>query len=287
LFLASSWFGHRARDLSAQIRLAAEFRFAGICLLPGAEPPQGVDLLPADRPSSIGAASWDGLAPAPLPGSPSAPLWSRATFNAVRTQLAALRCPLLILPVGVDHQADAPGRGERLLGRIRAGETLRNDEALEELRILEGSAAEDQLETLAALLHECLHHVPNLRIALAPGPSPAALLTPDRMRLLLAEIRHPGLGLWHDTADSETRAASGLPPAGAWLDAFGARILGVTLHDFAAGSDHLPPGAGIVDWPLLAEYLPRSAVRVLRLAPSYPDTLLTEARSLLAAHRLN
>jgi len=286
LFLASSWFGHRARDLPAQIRLAAEFRFAGICLLPGAEPPERVDLLPADRPSSIGAVSWDALAPSPPPGSQPVPVWSRHTFSAVRTQLAALRCSLLILPVGADLQADAPGRGERLLGRIRAGETLRDDEALEELRILEGSAAESQLETLAALLHEFLHHAPDLRVALAPGPSPAALLTPNRMRLLLAEIRHPGLGLWHDSADSETRATSGLPPAGAWLDAFGGRIFGVTLHDFAAGRDHLPPGTGIVDWPLLAEYLPRSALRVLQLAPSYPDTLLTEARSLLTAHRL-
>jgi sugar phosphate isomerase/epimerase len=231
----------------------------------------------------VGAASWEAFLPAPAPGAlANAPAWSRATAAGVLASLARLRCPLLILPVGADQQSDAAARGERLLGRVRAGELLHGDEALEELNLLLEPRAERQLEELAALVHDLLRRAPGLRIALAPGPSPAALLTPARARLLLAELRRPGLGLWHDPADAEARAAAGLPPAGAWLDTFGARVFGVSLHDWSRGQAWLPPGAGAVDWTLLAEYLPRDAERVLHLAPSTPEGLLHEARAWLA-----
>lgn len=280
MLLSSAWFGHRARRLDEQLRAAAALRFSGIAVLPGADP------IAAGRSAAevggveVGAASWDALAPAPSnPAQAPARAWSRESAPAVLEALAALRCTLLILPVGPDQQGDAAARGERLLGRVRAGELLHGDEALEELNLLLQPQSERQLEELAALAHELLRRAPGLRLALAPGPSPAGLLTPARARLLLEDVGATGLGLWHDPADAEARAAAGMPPAGAWLDAFGSRILGVSLHDWARGQALLPPGAGVVDWALLAEYLPRAALRVMHLAPSTPAELLHEARA--------
>ncbi|MDA1260811.1 MAG: hypothetical protein O3A20_09340 [Planctomycetota bacterium] len=289
MLLSTSWFGQRARGLDEQLRLAVDRRFAGVALLPGASIPPEPWPAPERFPSGarIGAAAWDTLCER---GSEErGPHWSGGPphSRSVLTALARLQGPMLIVPAGSEPLTGAHERGERLLGRLRAGDIMEGDEALEELGRGSQRAAEKHLQELALTLHSLMREAPGLKIALAPGPSPAALLTPDRLALLLADLPDPALGLWHDPADAESRAAFGLPPAGAWLDRFRGRILGVTLCDSAGGGDRLPPGAGTVDWPLLAEYLPRGAVRVLDLAPSYPEEWLAEARTLLAARRIH
>ncbi len=289
MLLASSWFGHRARDLGLQLRQSALLRFAGVALLPGNEPPPepwpDSERFPAG--TRVGAASWDALLEPDATLRAVGRAWDPRHARQLVSALLRLRCDTLILPVGTDRQAGAHERGERLLGRLRGGDSLREDEALEELGKGSDLLAERQLEELAVLLHQLRRAVPELRIALAPGASPAALLTPDRLQLLLAELPDPAIGLWHDPADAESRAALRLPPAGAWLDGFRGRILGVTLCDSAGGRDRVPPGAGTVDWTLLAEYLPREAVRVLDLAPSYSEDWLAEARVVLEARRIH
>lgn len=288
MLLSVNWFGQRARALEEQLRLAAERRFEGVALLPGAPPPLEPWPAPERFPAAarVGAAAWDALLP--RAGEESAPVWSGTKASrAVLGALARLDAPMLIIPGGSEPWGGAHERGERLLGRLRAGEALEGDEALEELGRTSQAEAERLLQEFAVTLHGLLRSAPGLGIALSPGPSPAALLTPDRLALLLADLPHPSLGLWHDPADAESRAAFGLPPAGAWLDGFRSRIVGVTLCDSAGGGDRLPPGAGAVDWQLLAEYLPRTAVRVLDLAPSYPEEWLAEARTLLAARRIH
>jgi sugar phosphate isomerase/epimerase len=288
MLLSASWFGQRARGLDEQLRIAADRRFEGVALLPGAAPPTEPWPDPERFPPGmrVGAAAWDALIdPARDERGPSwaGPPRARAAIAA----LTRLRCPLLIVPAGSESEPGAHERGERLLGRLRAGDAMEGDEALEELGRGSEAAAERQLQELAMTLHTLQRALPGLGLALAPGPSPAGLLTPDRLALLLADLPNPAIGLWHDPADAETRAAFGLPPAGAWLDRFRGRILGVTLCDSAGGGDRLPPGVGTVDWPLLAEYLPRTAVRVLDLAPSYPEEWLAEARTLLADRRIH
>ncbi|MFQ5749451.1 MAG: hypothetical protein ACE5H3_08350, partial [Planctomycetota bacterium] len=90
-----------------------------------------------------------------------------------------------------------------------------------------------------------------------------------------------GIGLWFDPAVAEARAALAHEPPGLWLDSLARHIVGATLQDFSVGRDRLPPGEGQVDWRLVAEYLPRGAVRVLALAPSYPGEAALEARGCL------
>lgn len=289
MLLSTSWFGQRARGLEDQLRLAAARRFTGVALLPGAAVPAEPWPEPERFPAAakVGAAAWDALCA--RDSSERRPQWSggQQAVRAVLKALERLHCSLLIVPAGSEPLSGAHERGERLLGRLRAGDLMDGDEALEELGRGSQAAAEKQLQELALTLHSLMRAAPGVQVALSPGPSPAGLLTPDRLALLLAELPQPALGLWHDPADAESRAAFGLPPAGAWLDGFRGRILGVTLCDSAGGGDRLPPGAGTVDWPLLAEYLPKAATRVLDLAPSYPEEWLLESRTLLAARRIH
>lgn len=292
--LASGWFAGRPRQAAVQLERAAAAGFGGVSLLPG-DPPLALEgleparrklrmqfpaaaldalLAPEQRTLAAGAASAD-------PGRQER-AWAAAT--GALQQLSALGARILILAGGADEGGGRRERGERVLARLRSGERVRpGDEALEEALRAEPMALERQWESLARFLFRLAREAPGLHIALAPEASPAGLLTPGVLHLLLEDPALAGVGYWHDTAAAEARAELGLDQPGAWLDAFGRRTLGASLHDYAGGRDRLPPGQGKVDWRLLREYLPASARRVLSLAPSYPVGIAVEARTALGA----
>ncbi|TAH34554.1 MAG: hypothetical protein EYC70_16600 [Planctomycetota bacterium] len=291
--ISSGWFAGRPRLAAQQLQQAAEAGFGGVALLPG-DPPLELDglertrratrlafraaafdalLAPDQRPSATGAASADHgrqeRATSLLPGALS--------------QLAALGGSLLIITGGVEEEPGAAERGERILARLRAGEAVSaGDEALEVLLSAPGSGRERQLEALARFAFAAQRMGAGVRVALAAEASPAGLLNPESLALLLADPALAAVGYWHDSAVAEARSDLRLEEPGMWLDRFGSRMLGATLQDYAEGRDLLPPGQGKVDWRLLAEYMPRAARRVLALAPSYALGIASEARSALA-----
>lgn len=285
MHLATRWFGARSRDLDEQFAEAAALGFRGLALLPGSARPSR-PWPAADAPARPVAASWELLAPAPA-GEPPARCWRVEDLSEVVKSAARLGIRLLLLPVGEEADSQRRARGRRMLERVQSeGSVDAADEALEELATARGLAQERELEQLAALLYAAARAAPGLQIALVPHASPAGLLDPQAFRLLVEELGEAAPLLWHDLAVAEERHALGLEEPGAWLDAWGGRIAGVALQDWAGGQGHLPPGAGQVDWPLLREYLPRETLRVLDLAPSYPGAVLSEARATLVAQGL-
>jgi len=287
VYLATSWFGRRARGLAEQLRESAELGFRGVAVLPRSPLPEGAaEPPPALEPERVGAVAWDALADRLAEGEAGGRTWSTADLGPALSRLARLRARRVVVPVGAVGPEAERLRGERLLERLAHGESLRGDEAVEELLQQPAAAAEEDLQELAAFLHALLRAAPGLEVALHPGASPVSLLDPDRFALLLGVLGRPSaLGLWWDCADAERRAALGLPPPGEWLDRFGGRIQGVALCDWAPGAGVVPPGAGTADWALLREYLPRTAVRVVALPPSHPSEWVTQAAAVLEPPR--
>lgn len=290
--LGSGWFAGR-QSAAGQLQRAAAAGFTGLALLPG-DPPLRLDGWERARrqfQTGCRAGAFDAL----VPTDRTAAIAGLASADRSRQQqawdvlpgalevLAALGGRVLILSGGLDERLESRERGARLLARLRAGEgALAGDEALEEFRRAASIPQERQWEALARFVHAVRRHAPGLGIALAVEPSPAGLLTPGVLEQLLADPALAGVGYWHDCAVAEARADLGLEQPGAWLDAFGRRLLGVSLQDYAGGRDRLPPGEGRVDWRLLREYLPSGAARVLALAPSYPVEIAAAARTALA-----
>lgn len=282
MHLASSWCRRRAADLGGQLSLAAELGFQGLGMLHEEGPERGEDglsALPAGLPGTSIAVLDERRLAAP-DGSPAAP----------ETLLAALRglsCSRLLLHAGLDMRPELAARGQALLDRVLLGETVEaEDEALEELQRADRLPRERQLEDFLRRLSGIRRLAPGLALLVTVDPSPAGLLDLDSLRLLLAEGASLDLGYWHDCLASAQREAAGSEPAAAWLDAFAASCAGATLEDHHGGVGGQPPGTGGVDWQLLAEYLPPAAVRVLRVAPSYPGMVVEEARASLQAMRL-
>jgi sugar phosphate isomerase/epimerase len=289
MHLANLWFGNRAVSLAEQLQKAAEMGFHGVGMLSGGVSKGAESGLAATHTESskVVVVAADQLLPAREP-TPDDFQWLPQDVELILTRLKSLRCAHLLVPAGLDARPEAIERGKEILSRVHGGEQVQvtDNNSLQFFAELPSRSWEQQLTRLVAFLYQLRRRAPGLKISLLPEASPAGLLNPHRLRMLLEEIGTFQIGYWHDTAAMETRfMATGEAP-GEWLDRFSNIMSGSTLHDFSGGSEHLPPGLGQVDWQLLREYLPRETIRVLAAAPSYPGEILTECRSDLES-RLN
>ena len=289
LEIGSGWFGNRLQRADAQLEEAGQLGFSGVAVLPGDPLPRFAPdrALQVRTPASFTAVCWDSLASnsdSSEPGVGRLLRDSGALLGPAESRLRALRPSALVISGGFTAGSGRVARGERILARLRSGEAVGpGDEALEALDRAAGADPERQLEGLARQLHALHQALPGIRLAVHAEASPAALVTPELLQLLFEDPAFASVGYWHDTAACEARAALGREDPGVWLDSFGPRMVGASLHDYAGGRNHLPPGFGVVDWALVREYLPRKAHRVLSIAPSYPVAALREAREALGA----
>ena len=75
-------------------------------------------------------------------------------------------------------------------------------------------------------------------------------------------------GYWHDVGHARMLEIFGGIPEMSWLDRYGARLVGVHLHDMIGASDHRAPGTGELDLPGIARRIVnRDCVRVVELNP--------------------
>lgn len=83
---------------------------------------------------------------------------------------------------------------------------------------------------------------------------------PDELENLL-NLGFKNVGFWYDVGHAETLDKLGFFPHEAWLRRFGAKIVGVHLHDVLGIDDHQAAGSGQIDWDMVARYLPADAHR--------------------------
>lgn len=129
-----------------------------------------------------------------------------------------------------------------------------------------------QIEHLCRSIHTLRKEFPETRIALEPGMHYNDLLSFEAMGWVLEDLATRGLHYWHDTGRVHLRERAGLPPQGAWLDAYAGRMIGVHLQDSAEGLCEMPPGAGEVDFKQVASYLTKDVERVLEINPRHGRT---------------
>ncbi|MBK8978565.1 MAG: hypothetical protein IPM29_21935 [Planctomycetes bacterium] len=127
------------------------------------------------------------------------------------------------------------------------------------------------LEIVCRTLWELCRARPELHFCLSAGRSSLALADPLGLELVLGDLAGRKVAYWHDAAVVACREQALGEAQGAWLDAAAGRIAGFSLGDSAPGELHLPPGSGLVDFALVADYVARSARRcplVVELDPA-------------------
>jgi sugar phosphate isomerase/epimerase len=90
---------------------------------------------------------------------------------------------------------------------------------------------------------------------------------PDELDELLGLGLGEVVGYWHDIGHAQVLEHLGLQTHEEWLRRFGARTIGVHLHDVVGVKDHLAAGLGQVDWEMVASYLPAGALRTCEFQP--------------------
>jgi sugar phosphate isomerase/epimerase len=88
----------------------------------------------------------------------------------------------------------------------------------------------------------------------------------DEMAGLLDEVSEHVAGYWHDVGHAEVQQQLGFSLHEEWLSRFRDRMVGIHLHDVRGISDHRAPGAGNMNWEMVAKYLPQGIVKVCEIA---------------------
>ena len=124
-----------------------------------------------------------------------------------------------------------------------------------------------QIEHLCRGLHTLKNEFPDVNLCLEPGARLDDLLGIEAMGWVLEDL--PGVCYWHDAGVIHQRQRQGLPGQGDWLDRFSGRMGGLHLQDADGDKIELPVGLGEIDFKLIAEYAPKTALRVIEIGPSH------------------
>ncbi len=105
----------------------------------------------------------------------------------------------------------------------------------------------------------------------------------DEVGILLDRLPADVVGYWHDTGHAQALETLGLGLHEDWLRAYGPRCIGIHLHDCAGLHDHQPPGRGTMDWEMIRQHLPATALRVLEVGRDHSAEDLAAGVRYLAA----
>ncbi len=125
---------------------------------------------------------------------------------------------------------------------------------------------------------------PDHEFCLALSASAAGLGEPEALAAIYEDLAGCRLAYWHDAAVAGCRADRLGEPQGEALERFAARLVGLTVADWGAGELNLPPGAGVVDFPLVGSYLRSRSdppTVVVELDPAVPPGEIPGVHSFL------
>lgn len=261
-FLGSAWATvHGPSDPRRFWTSVLEAGFAGVAVSPG---PRATDWA-ALRAAAVGlpvrvaaVRAGNPLAePSATAALASAKAGERAAARAVVEQAVALgrllACPLVVFDLGVVPlvgEVEAEDLGDPNVAWTKE----RVDALLARRRVARDAALDRACREVYGLVRAC----PGFEFCLTANRSLRGLGDPAALRDLFEDLASLHLGYWHDAALCARREQLGLEPQGEWLESFANRCRGMTLGDGSPEGVYLPPGAGGVDYGLLASYVPRA-----------------------------
>ncbi len=146
------------------------------------------------------------------------------------------------------------------------------------------ASSQRQIEQYCRSLHALMKEDADVFFAVEPGRDIDDLLGYEAVGWVLDDLPAERLGYWHDVGRIHMREQMSLPPQGKWLESFGSRMVGIHLQDAAQDETEMPLGLGEVDFKLVAEFTPKSAERVLDIAPRHGRAEILSSVQFLRDH---
>ena len=198
----------------------------------------------------------------------------------------ALACKLgarhIVLELGRLKLERTRERQDEIWARLRIegpSESLRSDVAAMAREV--DRVIGPYLEPACRTLFEICRSEPGIRFSIVTPASVFGFPTFQSLPVLLAELREPNLGYWHDVSAAHVLERLELAPPNGWGGENAARCFGVSLHDVVGAEIHLPPGAGEVDFRAARDSVPAGAPGVLEVDGRFPADEVTLAVSYL------
>ena len=92
----------------------------------------------------------------------------------------------------------------------------------------------------------------------------------DDFKLIFDTLKGAPIGYWHDTGHAHANETLGLIPQKALLQNYADQLIGVHLHDAIGLDDHIPPGAGEINFADLKPFLKNKILKVMEIKPNIP-----------------
>ena len=262
-FLGSAWASvhgpHDARDLVVWV---LESGFRGLCAGPAARPIDWLAVRAAvsELPSEIAALRSVGVLEPFSPSQGNLASIREGERDAAMVHLRSaissavrLGCTRVLVDPGFavvpgpDGKIDIGDSDEEWTSEQAKAQLARRDACLDRA-----------LDALCRTLYEVCRASPEVELCLMPSRHVLGLGEPHGLSHVFADLPSARLSYWHDVCVVARREELLGVPQGEWLEEFGNRMSGMTLGDCAGATLYLPPGAGGVDYPLLAAYRRRS-----------------------------
>ncbi len=98
----------------------------------------------------------------------------------------------------------------------------------------------------------------------------------DDFRQIFDTFKGAPIGYWHDTGHAHANEFLGFIPKNALLQNYADQLIGIHLHDAVGLDDHIPPGAGEIDFAALKRFLKSDTIKVIELKPGIPVSEVIE-----------
>ncbi len=197
----------------------------------------------------------------------------------------ALGTNLVVVHLGEARMRSATRRQMRL-GQyvLQVGRTHELGQEVQRLLRKRRDRALRGMDAVRRSLREIFERAPDATLAVENRYYFHQVPLPDELEQLLREFPAPRLAYCHDVGHANALDAIGFVPHAEWLDRFGARMAEVHIHDVVQLADHVPPGAGHLDFEALRGRIPLSAPLVMEVHDGYPPAQMAAARRFLERH---
>ena len=164
-------------------------------------------------------------------------------------------------------------------GRLSPEHLRLKDEAWREREAVKGQRLEAALNSIRALGEHASGSGVQLGIECRDGYFETPGL--DEFAAVFAACEGLPVGYWHDAGHGAKLDYLGFVEHEEFLRRYGDRLVGMHIHDFLNGRDHLAPGQGTTDFAMLARYLKPETIRTLELSRSVTSSQITHALDVL------
>ena len=98
----------------------------------------------------------------------------------------------------------------------------------------------------------------------------------DDFETIFDKFKGAPIGYWHDTGHAHANEVLGFIARNILLQTYAHQLIGVHLHDAIGLDDHIPPGAGEIDFTMLQPFLKAKTLKVLEIKPGIPASEVSE-----------